>query len=97
MSSGIQKEVTGRLGEFLRLGDVDDQVLFVYVFTYYLSGIYFVLRIDEELTAILQLVDSVSKGCTAFHGNHGTVAATFDVTLVRLVFLEAVCHDGFAL
>ena len=31
------------------------------VFTYHLSGIYFVLRIDKELTAILQLVDGVTK------------------------------------
>ena len=87
----------GKVGEFLRLGDVDDQVLFVYVFTYYLTCIHFILRINEELTAVLKLVDGISEGCTAFHGNHGTVATAFDVTLVGLVFLEAVCHDGFSL
>ena len=85
------------IGKLLRLGDVDDQIFFVNVFAHYLAGIDFVLRIDEEFTTVLQLVDGVCKGRSAFHGNHRTVASAFDVALVRLVFFEAVCHNGFSL
>jgi len=66
------------------------------VFAYYLSCINFVLREDKEFTAILQFVDGISKSCSAFHSNHRTVRTTFDFSFVRLIFFEAVCHDGFA-
>lgn len=45
----------------LSFGDVDYEVVFVDVLAYYLSGIYFVLGVDEEAAAVLQLVDGVGK------------------------------------
>lgn len=49
------------VGELLGFGDVDHEVVVVDVLTYYLSGIYFVLWVDEEAAAVLQLVDGVGK------------------------------------
>ena len=67
------------------------------MFAHYLTCIYFILRIDKEFTAVLQLVDSVSKSRTAFHCNHRTVATAFDITFVGLIFFKTVCHDRFSL
>ena len=36
------------------------------VFSYYLACIYFVLREDEELTAILQFIDGIGKGSSTY-------------------------------
>ena len=68
----------------------------MHVLAHDLSGIDLLLRIDEEASAVLELVDGVGEGSTRLHGNHGTVGASFDVALVGLVLLEAVRHDGFA-
>ena len=45
----------------------------------------------------MQLVDGISKGRACFEGNHRTICAALDVALKRLVFFEAVGHDGFTL
>ncbi len=58
------------------------------VFSYYLACIYFVLREDEELTAILQFIDGIGKSSSAFHCDHGTIGTAFDFSLVRLISLK---------
>ena len=65
------------------------------VFPYYLTCIYFVLREDEELTAILQFIDGIGKSSSAFHCDHGAIGTAFDFSLVRLIFFKTVCHDSF--
>ena len=67
------------------------------MFAHYLTGIYFILRIDEELTTILQFVNGIGKSRTTLHSNHGTIASTVNIPFIGLVFLEAVGHDGFSL
>ena len=57
------------VGEFLRLGDVDGEVFVLGVFAHYLSGIDLILREDEELAAVLQLVESVCKGGASLLGD----------------------------
>ena len=63
---------------------------------YNLTSIHFFLREDKELTTILQFIDGIGKSCSAFHRNHGAVGTTFYLTLIRLIFLETMSHDGFA-
>ena len=41
------------IGELLRLGDVDYDVIVLGIFTYYLACIYLILREDEEAAAVL--------------------------------------------
>ena len=84
------------IGEFLRLSDVDNDVVILGVLAYNLSGIDLLLREDEEAAAILELVDGIGIGCTGFHGNERTVGATLDVALPGLIFMESVSHDGLA-
>ena len=64
---------------------------------YHLTGIDILTGIDEELAAILQLIDGVSEGIAGIHGDHGTIDAALDLALVRLILLEAMGHDGLAL
>ncbi len=52
------------VGKLLSLGYVDYQVVVVNMLTYNLASVNLLTRIDEELTTILQLIDSVSKGST---------------------------------
>ena len=63
----------------------------------HLSGIHLFLREDEELAAVLQVVDGIGDGCARVHRDHRAVRPAFHVALVGLVVLEAVGHDGFAL
>ena len=53
--------------------------------------------VDEELAAVLQLVDGIGESIASLEGYHGAVDTTLDVALVGLVLLEAMGHDGFAL
>jgi len=57
------------VGEFLGLGDVDDEVFLLGVLADDLSAIDILLREDEEASAVLQLVDGVGIGRAAFHGD----------------------------
>ena len=84
------------IGEFLRLGDVDGEVLVLGVFAHYLSGIDLILREDEELAAVLQLVESVCKGGASLLGDDRAVGAAHDVALPGFVGEELVGHNGFA-
>lgn len=61
------------IGQLLCLGDVDDEVVVVNVLTNYLTSVNLILRIDEELTAVLQVVNGISEGGTTFKSNHRTV------------------------
>ena len=54
------------IGEFLRLGDIDYDVVVLSVFSDHLSGIHLFLREDEEATAILELVDGIGIGSAGF-------------------------------
>ena len=85
------------VGKLLALGNVDDQILLVNVLTYHLTGINLILRVHKELAAVLQFVKCVSKYSTGLHGNHRTVGTALNVTLVRLLLLEAVCHHSLTL
>ena len=53
--------------------------------------------VDEELAAILELVDSIGEGITCLEGYHRTIHTTLNLALIRLILLEAVRHDGLAL
>ena len=88
---------SAHIGELLGFSHVHHEVVVVDVFAHHLSGIDFVLRVDEEAATVLQVVDGVGKGRAGFERNHGAVLPAGDVALVRLVVLEAVGHDGFAL
>ena len=67
------------------------------MFANHLPGIDILTRINEELSTILQLIDGIGKGVTCIHGNHRTIDTTLYLTLVRLILLETVGHDGLAL
>ena len=62
-----------------------------------LTSIDLVLRMYEEAAAVLQMVNTICVSRTALHGNHRAVGAALDVAFVRLVLLEAMRHNGFAL
>ena len=49
------------VGKLLSLGYVDYQVVVVNMLTYNLAAVNLLTRVDEELTTILQLIDSVSN------------------------------------
>ena len=85
------------IGELLGLRNVHNQVILMDMLANHLTGIDFLTRIDEELTAILQLVDGISIGSTRLHSNHRTVGTTDDLALIRLILLEAVSHNSLAL
>ena len=85
------------IGELLGLADVDHEVVVVDMLANHLSGIDVFTWIDEEFTTILQLVDGIGEGIARIHGDHGAVDTTLYLTLVGLVFLKAVGHDGLAL
>ena len=85
------------VGELLGLADVDDKVVVVHMLADDLSHVHLFARVDEELTAILQLVDGIGIGRARLQGNHRAVLPSLDVAFVGLVFLVAVGHDGFAL
>ena len=63
---------------------------------HHLAGIHLFLREDEEATAVLQLVNSVSKRRPRFHGDNRAVHAAGDFALPRLVVKETVGHDSLA-
>ena len=63
----------------------------------YLSCIDFVLREDEELTAVLKVVHSVCHCCARLHTDERSVGTACHVALVWLVVLEAMCHDCLSL
>lgn len=85
------------VGELLCLAHVDDKVVVMNMLTYNLSTIYILARINEELSAILQFVDTVGVGVARLQGNHRAVDTALDFTFVRLIVLEAMGHDGFTL
>ena len=85
------------VGELLGLADVDDEVVVVHVLADDLPHIDILARVDEELAAILQLVDSVCEGMARIHRYHGTIDAALNLAFIGLVLLEAVGHDGFTL
>ena len=64
---------------------------------HYLPHVYVLTWIDKELTTILQLVDSISKGIASIHRDHRTVYTTLNLALVWLILLESVGHDSLAL
>ena len=84
------------IGEFLRLGHVDDDVVVFGVLADYLTGINFFLREDEEAAAILKLVDGVGVGCSGLKSDKRAVGAPFDVAFPGLLVEEAVRHDGLS-
>ena len=69
----------------------------MHMLTDHLSHIDVLTWIDEELTTVLQLINSIGEGVTRLQGNHRTIHAALNLTLVRLVLLEAVCHNGLTL
>ena len=54
------------VGQLLGLAHVDDKVNVVHVLANYLSGIYLVLRLYEELASVLQVVYGIGIGIAAF-------------------------------
>ena len=62
-----------------------------------LTCIDLVLRLDEEATSVLKMVDCISISITALKRNKGAIDAAIDVALIGLVFLETMCNDSFAL
>ena len=62
-----------------------------------LAGINLDTRLDEETPAVLKLVHRVGHRNTGFERHQRTVSPALDVTLVRLVILEAVSDDSLSL
>ena len=85
------------VGELLGLGHIHHDVVVVNVLAHHLTGIHLVLGRHEEAAAVLQLVESVGIHRTALQGDERTVDAAVHISLVRLVTLKAVSHDGLAL
>ena len=69
----------------------------MHVLAYHLSRVDFLSRVNEEFSPVLQLVYGVGVGGARLHGYHRAIRSALNVALVRLVLLEAVSHDGFAL
>ena len=55
------------VGELLGLGYVHHQVVVMDMLAHNLSGIDLLLRINEELATVLQIVDAIGKGGSALH------------------------------
>jgi predicted Na+-dependent transporter len=62
------------VGQLLCLGSINHQVVVVNMLTNNLATVNLLTWVDEELTAILQLIDGVSIGSTCLQRNHATVA-----------------------
>ena len=67
------------------------------MFANHLTHINILTWVDEELTTVLQLVDGVGKGVAGLQSDHRTVDTALYLTLIGLILLEAVGHDGFTL
>ena len=81
--------------EFLRFCYVHHYVILLGILTNHLTGIHFLLWEDKESTAVLELVDSVSIGCSCLHSYQRAIGATLYVTFPRLILKEAVRHYCF--
>ena len=78
------------VGELLRFGDIDHNIVFFCVFADNLAGVNLFLGEDEESAAVLQLVDGVGIGGSGLEGDERAVGAAFDVAFPGLVLVEAV-------
>ena len=85
------------VGQLLCLSYVNHQVVVVNMLTNNLAAVNLLTWVDEELTAILQLIDGVSIGSTCLQRNHATVGTAGNLALVWLILLEAVSHDSLTL
>ncbi len=83
--------------QLFRLCHVHDKVVVVDMFADNLTGVDLLARVDEELAAVLQLVNRVGVGRARLHRYHRAVKAAGNISLVRLVLLEAVSHNRLAL
>ena len=93
----VVRAAGARVGQLFCLRHVYHEVVVVDMLAYHLACVDFLARVDEELAAVLQLVYRVCVGRARLHGYHAAVHAAGDVSLVRLVLLEAVSHDSLAL
>ena len=85
------------VSKLLSLTYVYYQVVIVNMLTNYLTHVNILTWIDEELTTVLQLIDSISKGVTSIHRYHRTIYTALNLALVWLILLKAVGHDSLAL
>ena len=65
------------ISELLGLADIDDEVVVVDVFADDLTHIDILTGVDEELAAVLQLVDGIGEGIAGFEGYHGAVGTRY--------------------
>ena len=84
------------IGKFLRLGDIDHNVVILGVLAYHLAGIDLFLRENKEASSILKLIDGISVCRAGLHCYERAIGATLDVALPRLIFMKAVGHDSLA-
>ena len=66
------------------------------VLAHHLAGVHLFLREDEEAAAVLQLVNGVGERRAGLHRYHRTVRAPLNLSLIGLILLEAVRHNGLA-
>ena len=62
-----------------------------------LSHIDILAWIDKEFATVLQLVNGICKGVARFESYHRTVDTALNISLVGLILLESVSHDGLTL
>ena len=60
-----------------------------------MSGINLFLRLNEEPSAVLQLVQRISRSRSAFHRYQTTVDSCRHLAFKRLILQESVCHNSF--
>ena len=69
----------------------------MHVLTHHHAGINLGLRIDEELSTVLKVVNGVGHRSAGVHRNQRAVRTAADLTLVWLVVLESMRHNGLSL
>src|ERR1700748_3411943 len=93
---GIIAAAGAHIRQLFAFRSVHDQIAWFDMFRDDLSYIYFFTRIDEKGTAILQLIDGISRGLFLVLRQQDAIAPAGDRAFPRFVFEEAVRHDGFA-
>ena len=85
------------VGQLFGLTRIDFQIVRFGVFTDNHTDINGNAGINKHRTAVLQFPQGVSDGGSAFGGNQNTVAAAFDLAVIRFIALkEAVHYAGAA-
>ena len=86
-----------RVGQVLRLADIDFNVLGLTGFSDDHAGVHLFTGADEENAALLCVEQTVGDSLAAFEGNQRALLAVGDVSLVRLIAGKNGVHNAVAL